>query len=68
MLTLIIDAMERRDVATADVAGAYLNADMDDYVLMRLEGEDARLMCDVNPNYTAVSSYMRRANQFYIYA
>ena len=30
MLTLIVDAMERRDVATADVAGAYLNAEMDD--------------------------------------
>ena len=51
MLTLIVDALERRDVATADVAGAYLNANMDDYVLMKLEGEDARLMCDVNPSY-----------------
>ena len=53
MLTLIIDAMENRDVATADVAGAYLNADMDDYVLMRLEGEDVDLMCDVNSSYRA---------------
>ena len=47
----MIDALERRDVATADVAGAYLNADMDDYVLMRLVGEDVDLMCDVNPSY-----------------
>ena len=38
LLTLVIDALERRDVATADVAGAYLNADMEDYVLMRLTG------------------------------
>ena len=51
MLTLLVDAMEGRDVATADVAGAYLNAEMDDYVLMRLEGEDVALMCDVNPAY-----------------
>ena len=51
LLTLIIDAFERRDVATADVAGAYLNADMDDYVLMQLVGEDVALMCDVNPLY-----------------
>ena len=51
LLTLMIDAFERRDVATADVAGAYLNADMDDYVLMRLVGEDVALMCDVNPSY-----------------
>ena len=51
MLTLMVDAMEGRDVATADVAGAYLNAEMDDYVLMRLEGEDVTLMCDVNSTY-----------------
>ena len=54
MLTLVvIDALENRDVATADVAGAYLNAEMNDYVLMRLEGEDVDLMCDVNPSYKA---------------
>ena len=51
MLTLIVDAMEGRDVATADVAGAYLNAEMDEFVLMRLEGEDVELMCDVNQDY-----------------
>ena len=51
LLTLVIDALERRDVATADVAGAYLNADMEDYVLMRLTGDDVGLMCDVNPAY-----------------
>jgi len=33
MLTIMIDAYERRDVATADVAGAYLKAKMDDFVL-----------------------------------
>lgn len=29
MLSILIDTKERRDVATADVAGAYLHADMD---------------------------------------
>ena len=47
----MINALERRVVATADVAGAYLNADMDDYVLMCLVGDDVDLMCDVNPSY-----------------
>ena len=51
MLTLVVDALERRDVATADIAGAYLNADVDDFVLMKLEGEDVNLMCDVIPAY-----------------
>ena len=47
----MVDAIEWRDVATADVAGAYLNTEMDDFVLMKLIGEDAQIMCDVNPSY-----------------
>ena len=35
----MIDAYERRDVATADAAGAYLKATMDDYVLIKFVGE-----------------------------
>ena len=32
MISLMIDAKERRDVATADVEGAYLHADMEEFV------------------------------------
>ena len=39
MLSLMIDVKERWDVATADVVGAYLLADMDEYVLLKLSGE-----------------------------
>ena len=35
MLWIMIDALERRDVATADVVGAYLKAYMKDFVLMK---------------------------------
>ena len=63
ILTLIINAMENRDMATANVAGAYLNADMDDYVLMRLEGEDVDLMCDVNPAYRAYACRARNGKK-----
>jgi hypothetical protein len=52
MLTLITDALEGRDVATADVVGAYLNAIMPDYVLIKLTGEAVKIMCDVNPKYS----------------
>jgi hypothetical protein len=39
MLSITIkDAREGRDVATADVAGAYLKADMDDFVIMKFTG------------------------------
>lgn len=51
MLSLLIDAREKRDVATADVVGAYLLADMEDYVLVRLTGESVDIMCKVNKEY-----------------
>jgi hypothetical protein len=38
MLSILIDAKERRDVATADVAGAYLHADMDNFTLLKIKG------------------------------
>ena len=38
-------------MVVADVTGAYLNADMDDFVLIRLSGEDVDMMCDANPVY-----------------
>ena len=51
MLSLMIDAQEGRDVATADVAGAYLKADMHDFVPMRFEGDDVRVLCEMNKDY-----------------
>jgi hypothetical protein len=51
MLSLIIDAKEMRDVATADITGAYLRADMEDYTLLKMEGTSVDIMCDVNDAY-----------------
>ena len=51
MFSLMIDAFEQRDVATADVVGAYLLADMDDFVVLKLIGESVDIMCDVNEKY-----------------
>jgi hypothetical protein len=51
MLSLMVDAKERREVATADVVGAYLLADMDEYVLLKLFGESVDIMCTVNKKY-----------------
>jgi hypothetical protein len=44
--------MERRDVATADVVGAYLNANMDQFTLMKLTGEAVNIMVNVNKSYS----------------
>jgi hypothetical protein len=51
MLSLMIDAKEKRDVATADVAGAYLKADMDDFVIMKFTGKDVGILCKMNNDY-----------------
>ena len=53
MFSLMIDAFEERDVATADVVGAYLLADMDDFVVLKLTGESVDIMCSVNAKYNA---------------
>lgn len=50
-LTILVDALERRDDATADVAGAYLNAFMPNYVIMRFTGKMADILCEVNPKF-----------------
>ncbi len=49
MLSCVIDAMERRDVATVDIPGAFMHADMDDEVYMRLEGKMAELLVQLDP-------------------
>ena len=43
--------VEDRHVVVADITGAYLNADMDDFVLIQLSGDDVDMMCNANPDY-----------------
>ena len=51
MLSIILEAYEGRNVATADVVGAYLKAYMDDFVIMKFIGASVRLLCIINPDY-----------------
>jgi hypothetical protein len=51
LLTIIIDAYESRDVAIADVAGAYLKAYMKDFVIMKFTGEMVDILCKTDPKY-----------------
>ena len=51
MLLLLIDTKEGRDVATADVVGAYLLIDMNDYTLVKVTSDSAMIMCKVNNKY-----------------
>jgi hypothetical protein len=52
MCTLLVDAQEGRDVATADVVGAYLNADMNDFFLIKLTGDAVDILTSINAKYT----------------
>jgi len=51
MLSIMVDSLEERDVTTADVVGAYLLADMDEYTLLKLSGEAVDILCKVNSRY-----------------
>ena len=48
-MTCIIDALKRRDVATTDITGAFIQADMKEIVNMKIEGEMAQLMTKIDP-------------------
>ena len=51
LATLAVDAKEKRVVATADVAGAYLQTVMTDFVIVKLSGPSVKIMCDVMPSF-----------------
>jgi hypothetical protein len=53
MVSIIIDAFERRDIATADIAGAYLKAYMKDFTVMKFTGASVDILCKMNPKYKA---------------
>lgn len=64
-ISIMIDAFERRDVATADIAGAYLHALMKDFITMRFVGWAVDLLCEVNPEYKAYVVYEGKVKVIY---
>jgi hypothetical protein len=51
LLSCVIDAEEGRHVATVDIPGAFMQADMDETVHMRLEGVMIDLLLNVAPQF-----------------
>ena len=49
LLSCVIDAKERRDVATVDIPGAFMQGDQDETVHMRLERTLAELLTKYDP-------------------
>ena len=50
-LSCIIDAMERRKVATVDVSGAFMQVNIDELLHVKLVGNLAKLLVRVDPSY-----------------
>ena len=57
MLVLIQVAYEGRKIHTADVQGAYLHAEMDDFVVIKLQGWIIDILCEMKPEYTTFVVY-----------
>lgn len=53
MIIAAIAAKEKRDVATADDAGAYLNTELGNFVLVKFTGRALQIISEVNPLYKA---------------
>jgi hypothetical protein len=53
IVSVIEEAYEDRDVGTANIARAYLKADMDDFVVIKLTGKAVRILCKMNPAHKA---------------
>ena len=51
-ITCLIDTKEGRDIATCDVPGAFMHADIDEMVHLCLDGEIANLLLKVDPSYS----------------
>jgi hypothetical protein len=49
MLSATIDAMEERDVATVDIPAAFMQADTDEVVHVRFEGEITKMLVRIDP-------------------
>jgi hypothetical protein len=48
-MTCLIDAIERRDVATLDIPGAFMQSEMEGLVIMKLEGVMAGVILKIDP-------------------
>ena len=62
-LTCKIDALEKRDVATTDIPGAFMQADMDEIVNMKIEGKMAQLMKKIDPKKYEKYTVMEKGKQ-----
>ena len=64
MATCLIDAIEGRNVATADIPGAFLQATMDDDVWIKFENEVADVLVELDPERYKSCVYYHNGRKF----
>ena len=57
ILTCMVDAREGRHVATCDIGGAFMHADIDETIHIKLDGELAMLLIKVDETYAQYLTY-----------
>ena len=69
MFYILIDAYEGRDVANSDVVGADLNGFMDDFVILRFDGESVAILRAMNKAFKLLypSRATRRFCTYYVW-
>jgi hypothetical protein len=65
LLTIVVDAYEGRDVATCDVAGAYLKASMKDFVIIKFTGESVDIILKMQPSHAKFVTYENGVKTLY---
>ena len=66
LLSLLFDAFGGRHVATADIAGAFLLAEMKDFVLVKIRGEAVDILCRCNAEYEKHVTYEKGKKVLYL--
>ena len=56
-LTCLVDAMEKRCIATIDIPEAFMHADIDKQIHVKLDGDIAILLCKVDATYQQFLTY-----------
>ena len=51
MISMVVAAYANRKHATCDVTSAYLHADMDNFVVIKIQGQIVDILCAKNPSY-----------------
>ncbi|MFM6182690.1 MAG: reverse transcriptase domain-containing protein [Dolichospermum sp.] len=66
-MSCVIDSFEQRTVAVCDIPGAFMQADIDEVVHMKFEGEIAELLVKIDPaRYTPYVTYHRDKPVLYV--